>query len=84
MISSSHLLDSLSGYGSKGDKESWPGVQRMVPLVAVRNPEVGEDYEQPMSQGQRCKETVGKSRTECMCVEGGSQLNCLALSAHLY
>lgn len=47
----SHLLDPWSGGRSKGDKESQPGVQLMVPLVAVRNPEVGEDYEQPMSQG---------------------------------
>ena len=34
--------------GSEGDEASWPGEQMMLPLVAVRNPEVGEDCEQPM------------------------------------
>lgn len=72
MTSSSHLLDFLSGCRSKGDKESWPGVQMMVPLVAVRNPEVREDSEQPMSQGQRFKETDGNRVEQRVCVWRGA------------
>lgn len=44
----------------------------MVPLVAVRNPEVREDSEQPMSQGQRFKETDGNRVEQRVCVWRGA------------